>query len=144
MSAFDHTGPMFLVHITKQLKENDIILKPVRIFDAGIEPRDQRRLGCRWSPSALRRQARWHGGNGRGKRPNNGSVRDERDLYSQGSAAVRTPLFFGRIQAIFVPELQFYGFQHVAMGPIGCMDATCNQFRQVTPRMNLVLYLEFP
>jgi RimJ/RimL family protein N-acetyltransferase len=34
MSAFGHGGPMVRIHITRPLKENDISLMPVRIFDA--------------------------------------------------------------------------------------------------------------
>jgi ribosomal protein S18 acetylase RimI-like enzyme len=36
MSALGHGGPMFRVHITRPLKENDISLRPVRIFDAAF------------------------------------------------------------------------------------------------------------
>ena len=34
MSTFGHGGLMFRVHITRTLKEKDITLRPVRIFDA--------------------------------------------------------------------------------------------------------------
>jgi len=36
MRAFGHSGPMFSVHITRTMKENDITLRPVRIYDASF------------------------------------------------------------------------------------------------------------
>ena len=36
MSSFGHSGPLFNIYITRTLKENDITLRPVRIFDAAF------------------------------------------------------------------------------------------------------------